>query len=69
MKIKQLEKIIKINHYQKAADEIIYALKEINILYDIKIENNKIDFCKGEKTIIEMLKANFIAKKSKWKRR
>ena len=52
------------NHYQRAANEIIEAIKGV---IDYK-ENpfNYLSIRKGKKLIIEMLKSNFIAKKSKW---
>jgi hypothetical protein len=52
------------NHYKKAAEEIIKAVKEIA---DYSLDNplTKLDFHKGKKLIIKMLKANFTAKK-KW---
>ncbi len=59
------------NHYQKAADEIIEAMKD---LIDFCINNPQkenpfsyINIRKGKKLVIEMLKANFKPIKRKWK--
>jgi hypothetical protein len=53
---------MKKDHYQKAADEIIKAVKEVRRNPFIPL-----DIGEGKKLVIQMLRANFIAKKSKWK--
>jgi len=65
-----MKKKIKINHYQKAANEIIEAIKNI-IDYCVgnPLKENPFGYLsirKGKRLVIKMLKANFIPKKSKW---
>jgi len=55
---------MKENHYQKATDEIIDAIKELGIRMETPF--NKVSFRKGRRLIIKMLKTNFIPKKTKW---
>ena len=52
-------------HYEKATDEIIKAVKELPI-DECTTPFRIIDLRRAKKLIIKMLKANFIAKKSKW---
>ena len=57
-------------HYQKAADEIIGAIKDA-IDYCVANPSLKNPFSylsihKGKRLIIKMLKKNFTAKKGKW---
>ena len=53
---------MKKDNYQKAADEIIKAVKELPIGERVT-PFSKIDLRKAKKLIIEMLKTNFTAKK------
>lgn len=55
---------IRNTHYEKAANELIYAVKNVVDFKETPLK--KLDWRKGKKVIIEMLKANFISKKSKW---
>ena len=55
---------MKKSHYEKTANEIITAAKEL-----CESDHNPFrepNFRRAKKLIIEMLKSNFIAKKSKW---
>ena len=57
-------------HYQKAADEIIDAIKDV-IDYCVAnpLKENPFSYLsirKGKRLIIKMLKKNFTAKKAKW---
>ena len=51
-------------HYEKAADELIKAAKELSPFEETRLR--KLAWKRSKKLIIEMLKANFVAKKSKW---
>jgi hypothetical protein len=51
-------------HYEKAAEEIIAAAKTVAIFR--KNPFSYLAWIKGKKLIIEMLRANFVAKKSKF---
>ena len=53
-----------ITHYEKAADEIISAAKELVDFRETSFR--KLAWRKSKKIIVKMLKTNFTAKKSKW---
>lgn len=55
------------NHYQKAADEIIYAIKEVFAISGSENPLKHTDLRKGRRTIMKMLKENFIPRKSEYK--
>lgn len=55
---------MKNDNYQKAANEIIKAVKEIVAIAGNENVFTHADFRKGKKLIIEMLKTNFISKKT-----
>ena len=65
-----MKKEKKINHYQKAANEIAEAVKEaIDYCVRNPLKENPFSYLsirKGKKLVMKILKANFIAKKSKW---
>jgi len=52
-------------HYDKAADEIIYAAKKLVDGRDNWLK--QVNFRKGRKLLLQMLKENFIPRKSNWK--
>ena len=58
------------NHYQKAADEIIDAIKKVidYCVVNPPKENpfSYLSIRKGKRAVIQMLKTNFTAKKKKW---
>ena len=51
-------------HYEKATDELIKSAKELVDFKETPLR--KLAWKRSKKLIIEMLKTNFIAKKSRW---
>ena len=51
-------------HYEKAANELVKSAKELIDFKETPLR--KLAWARSKKLIIEMLKANFIAKKSIW---